>query len=84
MLRLARTGAAWRDLLEALGNWNSTFCRFWRWADNGVFERLFTALSADLDVDCAIIDATIVRVHQHAGGGKGGLRLRPLGVLSAA
>lgn len=84
VLWLARTGAPWRDLPEAFGNWNSTFRRFRRWADNGVFERLFQALSADPDFEYTIIDATIVRVHQHASGGQGGLRLRPSAAPRAA
>ena len=89
VLWLARTGAPWRDLPKAFGNWNSTFRRFRRWAAKGVFARLFAVLSDDPDFECAIIDATIVRVHQHASGGTEsdafrGRKLRPLGVPKAA
>jgi len=34
-------GLPWRDLPPDFGNWNSVFRRFRRWAENGVFERIF-------------------------------------------
>ena len=78
-----RTGSPWRDLPPTLGNWNSQFRRFRRWAQSGVFESLFNAMSEDVDLEYALIDGTIVQVHQKAIGGKGGLRLRPLGAPAA-
>lgn len=75
-----RTGSPWRDLPLAFGNWNSQFRRFRRWAKAGVFERLFKAMSDDPDLEYALIDGTIVQVHQKESGAKGGLRLRPSGV----
>ena len=72
-----RTGTPWRDLPEAFGNWNSTFRRFRRWARSGVFESLFKAMSDVPDFEYALVDGTIVSVHQKASGAKGGLRLRP-------
>jgi|TARA_B100001964_G_scaffold186962_1_gene207796 transposase len=79
-----RTGAPWRDLPEAFGNWNSAFRRFRRWAERGVFERLFEALSDQPDFEYAMIDGTIVSVHQKASGAKGGLKIRPSGVPEEA
>ena len=77
VLWVARTGSPWRDLHEAFGLWNSVFKRFRRWAVKGVFERLFRSLSGDPDFEYAIIDGTIVRVHQQGTGAKGGLEIRP-------
>jgi hypothetical protein len=37
----------------------------------GVFERRFKVLSGDPDFEYALIDGTIVRVHQHGTGAKG-------------
>ena len=74
-----RTGSPWRDLPEAFGNWNSAFRRFRRWAERGVFERLFEELSDQPDFEYAMIDGTIVSVHQKASGAKGGLKIRPSG-----
>ena len=77
VLWMARTGAPWRDLPGEMGNWNSTWRRFDRWSRAGVWERLFEALADDPDFEYVIIDATIVRAHQHAAGQKGGLKLKP-------
>jgi transposase len=84
VLWMARVGAPWRDLPPTFGNWNSVFQRFRRWAVKGVFERLFQALSGDPDFEYALIDATIVRVHQHGTGAKGGLPIRRSGVRAVA
>ena len=43
-------------------------------------QRLFDAVSDDPDMEYAMIDATIVKVHRHGQGAKGGRRAR----LSAA
>ena len=74
---IARTGAPWRDLDPKFGLWNSVFRRFRRWAKKGVFESLFKQLSPDPDFEYAMIDGTIVRVHQHGTGARGGLKIRP-------
>ncbi len=77
VLWMARTGAPWRDLHARFGRWNSVFRRFRRWAQKGVFESLFNALSDDPDFEYVMIDGTIVRVHQHGAGARGGLEIRP-------
>ena len=74
-----RTGLPWRDLPVAFGNWNSAFRRFRRWSEKGVFEGLFEALSQEPDFEYALVDGTIVSVHQKASGAKGGLKIRPSG-----
>ena len=74
-----RTGSPWRDLPPAFGHWNSQFWRVRRWVKSGVFESLFKAVSEDPDLEYALIDGTIVQVHQKATGSKGGLIIRPLG-----
>lgn len=76
VLWIARTGSPWRDLPDAFGNWNSVWRRFRRWALKGVFDRVFNSLSDDPDFEYVIIDGTIVRVHQHGTGPKGGLKIR--------
>lgn len=84
VLWMVRTGAPWRDLPELFGSWNSVFRRFRRWAQAGVFERLFHILSGDPDFEYALIDGTIIRVHQHGTGAKGGLCVRRLGARAVA
>ena len=72
VLWIARTGSPWRDLPDEFGLWNSVFQRFRRWALKGVFERVFKVLSVDADFEYVLIDGTIVRLHQHGAGAKGG------------
>ena len=50
--------------------------RFRDWSQAGVFERLFGAVSDEPDMEYAMIDATIVPVHRHGHGAKGGLKIR--------
>ena len=65
-----RAGIPWRDLPERFGAWKAVHTRFSRWAESGVWERVFEALSQDRDNEYAMIDATIVRAHQHSAGAK--------------
>jgi transposase len=79
-----RSGAPWRDLPERFGDWKNTHKRFSRWAESGVWESLFKALADDRDNEYAMIDATIVRAHQHsAGARKKGVSTRPSAARAA-
>jgi len=68
VLWIARTGVPWRDLPPEFGPWNSVFRRFSRWADKGVWQKIFATLSKDADFEEVFLDSTIVRAHQHATG----------------
>ena len=48
-----------------------------------MFGRLFETLSGEPDFEYALIDGTIVSVHQNASGAKGGLKIRPSGAPKA-
>src|SRR5712691_8570169 len=63
-----RTGMPWRDLPARFGYWKSVHQRFSRWAKSGVFDRIFRLLASDADNEYMMIDATIVRAHQHSAG----------------
>lgn len=80
----ARTGSPWRDLPEEFGDWNAVFKRFDYWSARGVFKKIFEAVSDDPDMEYAMIDATIVPVHRHGHGAKGGLKIRLLANQRAA
>ena len=63
-----RAGIPWRDLPERFGDWKNVHRRFSRWAEKGVWKRVFELLAKDADNEYAMIDSTIVRVHQHSAG----------------
>jgi len=83
VLARVRGGGPWRDLPPGFGAWNSIFRRFRRWAQSGVFKRIFEAVSGEADFEYVLIDGTIISVHQKASGAKGGLSIRPSGALKA-
>jgi transposase len=76
VLWIARTGSPWRDLPPLFGKWNTVFKRFRDWVKADVFQRLFEAASDAPDMEYAMIDGTIVKVHRHGQGAKGGLKAR--------
>jgi len=65
-----RTGVPWRDIPAHFGPWKNIHTRFSRWAAKGVWKSLFKALADDPDNEYAMIDATIVRAHQHSAGAR--------------
>lgn len=75
VLWIDRTGAPWRDLPEHFGPWNSAYRRFRRWAEKGVWEKVFAALQ-ETDCEWVMLDSTTIRAHQHAAGQKSDRRAR--------
>lgn len=65
-----RAGIPWRDLPARFGDWKIVYQRFNRWAKSCVFERIFKLLASDHDSEYMMIDATIVRAHQHSAGAR--------------
>ncbi len=73
MLRIARSGAQWREMPEAYGPWQSVYARFAKWRDDGTMEAIFHALSEDADMENLSLDSTCIKVHERANGrGKNG------------
>ena len=64
-----------RDLPEEAGKWSSVYRQFLRWTRSGLWDVLLEALAESRAAPDSVqmIDSTIVRAHQHAAGGKGGL-----------
>lgn len=66
-----RTGAPWRDLPSEFGPWKTAYNRFNRWAKSGKIGLIFDILKNDVDGEWQCIDATVIKVHQHAAGARG-------------
>jgi transposase len=67
-----RTGIPWRDLPKYFGPYSSIFNKFNLWSKRGIWKKLNLDLHCDIDNEWNFIDATIVKVHQHASGAAGG------------
>ena len=76
-----RTGSPWRDLPERYGPYTTVYNRFNRWAKSGVWLKIFETLAAKSPQSMQLIDSSIIRAHQHAAGGKKGVRITPSAVL---
>ncbi|WP_411577514.1 IS5 family transposase [Streptomyces sp. Je 1-4] len=68
-----RTCSPWRDLPGELGSFQTAHKRLLRWAVDGTWERIFTAVLAAADADDDVgwtvsVDSTVCRAHQHAAG----------------
>ncbi len=66
-----RTGVPWRDLPKYFGPYTSIFNKFNRWSKLGIWKKMHQLLHFDVDNEWNFLDATIVRVHQHASGAIG-------------
>ncbi len=76
VLWIVHTGSPWRDPPKHFGNWSTAYTRFRDWVKADVCKRMFDAVSDDPDMEYVMVDATIVKVHRHGQGAKGGLRAR--------
>ena len=52
-----RAGIPWRDLPERFGDFRVIHTRFTRWAQKGVWEKIFKILAEDADNEYAMIDS---------------------------
>lgn len=68
----ARTGIPWRDLPERFGPWKSVYNRFANWAAKDAWADIFRELQVGVEDSASIVDASVIRAHQDASGGKGG------------
>ncbi|MGW9642378.1 IS5 family transposase [Streptomyces albidoflavus] len=70
-----RTGTPWMDLPDRFGSWKGVHNRLRKWAADGTWEKVFTALLAQADAEgdldwVVAVDSTVVRAHQHAAGAR--------------
>jgi transposase len=79
ILHVLKSGCRWKDCPPEYGPPTTVYNRFVRWAERGIWERLFRALAARGRSDATqMIDSTHIKAHRSASGGKGGSRNRRL------
>ena len=79
-----KSGCRWCDCPPEYGPAKTIYNRFVRWAERGVWERLFRALAMrGRATDIQMIDATHVKAHRSASGAKRGSISRQLAARAA-
>ena len=77
ILHVLKSGCRWKDCPAEYGPPTTVYNRFVRWAERGIWERLFRELAARGRSDgTQMIDSTHVKAHRSASGGQGGSRNR--------
>ena len=71
---IARSGAAWRDLPERYGPWQTVYKRFAEWQKSGLIEKIFHELGEDADLEDISIDSTYIKAHKASAGAERGGR----------
>lgn len=73
ILHVIKSGCRWCDCPPEYGPSMTIYNRFVRWAERGVWERLFRELAArGRSSDTQMIDSTHVKAHRSAAGAKRG------------
>ena len=84
ILHVIKSGCRWCDCPPEYGPPTTIYNRFVRWAERGVWERLFRQLAArGRSDDTQMIDSTHVKAHRSASGAKRGSTSRLLAARAA-
>jgi len=84
ILHVIKSGCRWCDCPPEYGPSMTIYNRFVRWAERGVWERLFRELAArGRSGDIQMIDSTHVKAHRSASGAKRGSIGRRSAALAA-
>ena len=80
ILHVLKSGCRWCDCPPEYGPATTIYNRFVRWAERGVWERLFRELAArGRSTETQMIDTTHIKAHRSASGGKGGGQKQAIG-----
>jgi transposase len=73
ILHVLKVGCRWQDTPSAYGPHTTVYNRYNRWSQRGIWQRLFAKIAATGPVpDELMLDASHVKAHRSAAGGKGG------------
>jgi transposase len=77
ILHVLKSGCRWRDCPSAYGPRTTIYNRFNRWSRRRIWQRILQALVEAGWIEATVsIDATYVKAHRSAHGGKGGRKRR--------
>jgi transposase len=84
ILHVLKSGCRWCDCPPEYGPPTTIYNRFVRWAERGVWERLFRKLAGrGRSTDTQMIDSTYIKAHRSASGAKRGNRRKLLDARAA-
>jgi transposase len=84
IVHVLQSGCRWKDAPEFYGPHKTLYNRFVRWSAKGIWEKLFEHLAAaGGPPGVLMIDATHVKAHRSAAGGKGGPKRKRLAAPGA-
>jgi len=84
IVHVIKSGCRWCDCPPEYGPYTTIYNRFVRWAERGVWERLFRVLAdRGRSTEVQMIDSTHVKAHRSAAGGKRGNRRKRLDAHAA-
>jgi transposase len=84
IVHVIKSGCRWCDCPPEYGPHTTIYNRFVRWAERGVWERLFRHLAGrGRSGDVQMIDSTHVKAHRSASGAKRGSRRKRLDARAA-
>lgn len=73
ILHVLKSGCRWCDCPPEYGPPTTIYNRFARWAERGIWEKLFRELAdRGRSIETQTIDSTHIKAHRSASGGKGG------------
>jgi len=84
IVHVLQSGCRWKDAPKSYGPHKTLYNRFVRWSAKGFWEKLFEQLAGAGGPPAALmIDATHVKAHRCAAGGKGGPKRKRLAAPEA-
>jgi transposase len=84
IMHVLKIGCRWQDCPKDYGPHKTIYNRFARWSERGIWQRIFESVAVpDAVPERAALDASHVKVHRCANGGKGGRIFRRSGSRKA-
>jgi len=85
IMHVLKVGCRWKDCPKEYGPYTTIYNRFSRWSERGIWQKIFESVATqDEPPEQVSLDASHVKVHRCANGGKGGRIFRRSGLRKVA